>query len=81
MRKENTPYIPKPFEIAGFELFGKRLPNGKVEIGTGSVGNTVMDDFPEKVEVCGAVYTLEEVKKNTDENGNIRDNIEWGIYV
>ena len=79
MEKTNMPYEPKPAEIASFELFGRRLPDGRVQIGD-SVDNEVMDAFPAEVKVCGIVYTLEDIKRNLDEDGNVIDNIEWGIY-
>jgi hypothetical protein len=77
---EAIPYEPNPFEIACFELFGRRLANGKIQIGDDGTTETILDNFPAEVRVCGAVYTLEDIKKNVDADGNIINNIEWGVY-
>lgn len=82
-------YRPKPFEIAGVDLFGRRQSDGSVIIGDArNLGDgTPMPDFPQEIEVCGAVYTLEFIKKNKDEApdvvvpGHPGYGIEWGIYV
>ena len=81
-------YQPKPFEIAGVDLFGRRQSDGSVILGGHPTSNgTPMPDFPQEVEVCGAVYTLEFIKKNKDEApdvvvpGHPGYDIEWGIYV
>jgi len=60
----------KPF-LAGFDLAGKRLPNGKLQ---SYVGFTNIDDWPKEVELFGNTYTLENVIK-----GN--DGYESGVYV
>jgi hypothetical protein len=60
----------KPF-LAGFDLAGKRLPNGKLQ----AYGyQTVMDDWPKEVKLFGNTYTLEEVVKG-------KECYESGVYV
>jgi hypothetical protein len=61
-------YKPRPFEISGFDIRGHRLANGEVEI-----GDTTFQNFPEKVEVCGADYGLDCIKQEGD-------SIELGAY-
>ena len=57
-------YRPKPFEISSVELFGYRLPDGTIKLfGDKINGETCMQDFPKEIDVCGATYTLEEIKK------------------
>ena len=70
--KGSVLYIPKSAEIDGFDLYGRRLPDGKVELNSGDV----LDDFPEEILVIDTVYELEHVKKNEDESGNVINNIE-----
>lgn len=82
-------FHPKPFQIAGFELFGKLLPNGQIEIGFGDTD--IMENFPDEVEVCGATYALEAIKENkidgrarrlmTPEAIANAERIRWGVYV
>lgn len=78
------PYRPMPREISGFELYGTRLPDGRIRIG--DADGTIVDAFPEEVEVINTIYSLEDVKVNRLEF-NITDpehpgyNIEWGVYV
>jgi hypothetical protein len=60
----------KPF-IAGFDLAGKRLPNGKLQCYGDK--NTI-DDWPEEVELFGRTYTLENVIKGVE-------GYEAGVYV
>lgn len=81
-------YEPKPFEIAGVDLFGRRQPDGTVLVGPSpsGTGGTRLPDFPEKIRVCGAVYTLEFVRKNNQDGpaadpGHPGHDIEWGVYV
>ena len=74
------PYKPKPHEIAGFELMGYRLDDGKIRLGDDEQGD-IVETFPERVEVCDVVYTLEYVKQHTDPSGKILSNLEWGVYV
>jgi hypothetical protein len=61
----------KPF-LAGFDLAGQRLPNGKLQCyGT---GDAVIDDWPKEVRLFDTTYTLEDVVKGN--NG-----YESGVYV
>lgn len=79
----------KPWQIAGFDLYGVRQPDGKILIGVSDNPQyqTLLDDFPECVELKGVTYTLEEVRKNKDictpplREGHPGYYIEWGIYV
>lgn len=78
------PYKAKKYDLAGFDLFGRRQSDGTIMLGIGS-NPTPMDDFPKEVEVLGVVYTLEYIKKNDDPLGKLANdhpgkNIEWGIY-
>ncbi len=66
-------YIPKPGEIAGFELIGYRQKDKSIRLGTES--GTQLQDFPNEVVVNGMTYTLEEITKNSIPP------IEWGVYV
>jgi hypothetical protein len=61
----------KPF-LAGFDLAGQRLPNGKLQC----YGNrdSVIDDWPQEVRLFDNTYTLEDVVKGV--NG-----YESGVYV
>jgi hypothetical protein len=61
----------KPF-VAGFNLAGQRLPNGKLQC----YGNrdSVIDDWPQEVRLFDNNYTLEDVVKGV--NG-----YESGVYV
>lgn len=84
-------YQPKPMEIAGVDIVGERQSDGTLKLGTASTvlpdTRDAVDAFPEEVEVCGATYTLETVRKNKDDfpavvvPGHPGYNIEWGIYV
>lgn len=86
-----TAYKPQPFEIAGVDLSGERQDDGTVKIGTkpnfGPDNRPNLPDFPEEIDVCGTIYTLEFIKKNRDEApdvvvpGHPGYNLEWGIYV
>lgn len=58
--------------MAGFDLAGKRLPSGKLESFLSD--GTLLDDWPQEVELFGNTYTLEEVVKGV--NG-----YESGVYV
>ena len=61
----------KPF-LAGFDLAGQRLPNGKLQ----SFGfrEGLLDDWPEEVVLFGSTYTLEEVIKG-------KNGYESGVYA
>lgn len=59
--------------LAGFDLAGKRLPDGKLKSYWPS-DETLLDDWPKEVELFGNTYTLEEVIKG--ENG-----YESGVYA
>lgn len=56
----------KPF-IAGFDLAGKRLPNGKLEsyLCDENGKRLILDDWPQEVQLFSNTYTLEEVVKGT----------------
>ena len=78
-------YKPKPFEIAGFELVGWRQADGDLRLGDAKRG-TLVKDFPKEVHVCGATYTLEEIKRNRDDGPPLAEDhpgffMEWGVYV
>jgi hypothetical protein len=60
----------KPF-IAGFDLAGQRLANGRLQA---YGGKSEIDNWPEEVELFGTTYTLEDVIKGN--NG-----YESGVYV
>jgi hypothetical protein len=60
----------KPF-LARFDLVGRRLPDGKLE--SFGLKEGLIDDWPEKVELFGNTYTLEEVIKGVE--------YESGVYV
>jgi len=52
----------KPF-LAGFDLAGRRLPDGKLQCyGSGAMIN----DWPKQVRLFNNTYTLEEVIKGVD---------------
>jgi hypothetical protein len=52
----------KPF-VAGFDLAGTRLPNGKIQC----YGDKItIDDWPQEVELFGRIYTLENVIKGVE---------------
>jgi hypothetical protein len=61
----------KPF-LAGFDLAGQRLPNGKLQCYND--GDAVIDDWPQEVRLFDNTYTLEDVVKGV--NG-----YESGVYV
>ena len=61
----------KPF-LAGFDLAGRRLPNGKLQ--SFGLKDVLIDDWPEKVELFGNTYTLEEVIEGVE-------GYESGVYV
>lgn len=46
--------------LGGFELVGQRQHNGKL---VSYLGDSKLNEWPEEVEMCGNVYTLEGVKK------------------
>jgi hypothetical protein len=79
---------PEPYEIAGFEIFARKQTDGKFMLGSGKNGR-IVDAFPEKFYVCGAIYTLEYIKWNTD--GCTKEQLHtwseeaksicWGVYV
>lgn len=49
--------------LAGFDLAGQRLKNGLLKA---YLGESTMKDWPKKVEMCGHVYTLEDVVYGED---------------
>lgn len=57
--------------VAGFDLAGKRLPNGKLQA---YLDDELLDDWPSEITFKGTTYTLEDVIK-----GN--DGYESGVYV
>ena len=61
----------KPF-LAGFDLAGQRLPNGKLQCYHD--GDAVIDDWPQEVRLFDNTYTLEDVVKGVD-------GYESGVYV
>jgi hypothetical protein len=61
----------KPF-LAGFDLAGRRLPNGKLQ--SYGLKEGLMDDWPEEVELFGITYVLENVIKG-------EEGYESGVYV
>ena len=67
-------YKPGPYEIAGFDLYAERQDDGTLLIGFGEV-KPRLTDFPAEVELLGATYTLEDVRKNSP------GTIEWGVYA
>lgn len=91
------PYVPKEWEIAGFDLFGERQDDGSIKLGHHNPNLPGLPDkrthvpaFPKEVEAFGAVYTLEFVKENEWEGraeveknnpADPRLRICWGIYV
>lgn len=89
-------YVPEPWEIAGFDLFGERQDDGSIKLGSRSQvpgfpdTRTHLPAFPEAVAVVGVDYTLEFVKENEWEGraevekanpDDPRLRICWGIYV
>jgi hypothetical protein len=61
-------YKPLPFELSGFHIRGNRLESGEVKI-----GNRTFKAFPEKVDVCDTIYSLDCVKRGEDD-------LEFGVY-
>jgi hypothetical protein len=61
----------KPF-LAGFDLAGRRLPNGKLQ--SYGLKEGLMYDWPEEVELFGITYVLENVIKG-------EEGYESGVYV
>jgi hypothetical protein len=87
------PYIARPEDIAGFDLYGTRNNDGTITIGH-SAPEVTLPSFPDEVELLGNVYTLEFVRENGDDgDGRIekwrkeaasddpRLRICWGVYV
>lgn len=82
-------YRPQRGEIAGVDLVGYRLELGSIQLGADRGRGPILPDFPDEVEVCGAVYTLEEKKRQERPDGmseaKWKDHpgrtLEWGIYV
>lgn len=67
-------------ELAGFDMVGRRLPDGRLQLGADGPGE-IIDDWPKEASLGAGfhTYTLEEVKKqHAGPNG---EGIEWGIYV
>ena len=73
-------YIPKRGEVAGFELHGYRQPDGTIRLGSDDKYGTALPEFPGLVEVAGAEYRLEYINQNVDAKGEVRNNMEWGVY-
>lgn len=73
-------HLVQRYELAGFDLVGKRLENGKLQLGLEDDG-PVVDNWPEAATLGAGynTYTLEEVKKN--HAGPKGQGIEWGVYV
>lgn len=92
----------KQHELAGFDVIGYRQKDGRIALGghnspllramDAHMGTeiTIVDAFPEQVELLGAVWTLEYVKENEWEGraeaertnpDDPRLRICWGIYV
>ena len=82
----NMAYHIKPQHLAGFDLIGIRLPDGRISLGADKDSSEIRDDFPEEVSLLGNTYTLENIKVNR-EDFNLTDpehpgyNIEWGQYA
>lgn len=79
------PYVPKPYEVAGFELMGYRQADGSIKLGPEGKG-VHLPNFPKEVAAFGVVYTLERVKRNIDLAPDLPEDhegysIEWGEYV
>lgn len=49
--------------LAGFDLAGQRQPNGKLKA---YLGDSVLDEWPDTVTLCGNTYTLEDVVKGDE---------------
>lgn len=67
-------------ELAGFDMVGRRLADGRLQLGADGAGE-IMEDWP-KAATLGVgfhTYTLEAVKKN--HAGPKGEGIEWGVYV
>ncbi len=73
MYDDNNPFMPVPAEVAGFELCGWKVNNGII-LGPSKEHGRFVDEFPESVLVCGAVYTLEDTEWQDNGFG-------WGKYV
>lgn len=67
-------------ELAGFDMVGRRLPDGRLQLGADGDGE-IMEDWPKEATLGAGfhTYTLEEVKKQ--HAGPKGEGIEWGIYV
>jgi hypothetical protein len=76
MSNKKLPYVPIAGEVAGFDLCGWKQPDGTILLGSGNnaVRSTRVKAFPEEVELCGSVWSLESVK--WQENG-----FGWGMYA
>jgi len=77
-------FKPKPAEIAGLDLVMFIGDDGVRRLGDGARGRE-MHRFPEQVEVCGMVYTLENVKRNCSEHPALEAGchrcLDWGQYA
>lgn len=84
-------YKPRKFEIAGVDILGERQDDGSIKLGAEpSIGpdtRTHLPAFPEKIDVEGVTYTLEDVREN---DGKWRETAPpdhpglrlcWGVYV
>lgn len=68
---EDNPYKPFDKDLAGFDMTGRRQPDGTVLVYN---SGTVLEDWPECVYLLGCTYTLEEVQ-------GFSDGWESAIYV
>lgn len=50
--------------IAGIELCGHRMPNGKIQAFPVTKDNVIIDKFPQEFTIHGNTYTLESVESN-----------------
>lgn len=77
-------YDPQPWDISDVNLFGRRLPNGQIAIGIQANKQTILDDFPNEIQVTNLTYKLEKVTRNRDlynlAVGHPGYDIEWGTY-
>lgn len=94
MTKHDDVVTAQKSEVAGFDLYGHRLEDGRVKMGEGS-DVRIVDEWPEKVTLGPdfPTYTLEWVRVNKDTgvtedldpvevvDRDMEPGIEWGVYV